>query len=229
MADWVFGDKVGGDKVLGDKNVYGPERRARSRPRVLIMSANADGRRPLRLDEEHREIGLAVRGAGDPLELHLADALRLDDLQGSLQHHRPVIAHFSGHSTAGRGILVSDRDRRTYEVPPEALSDLFRVLNDGLECVVLNACFTDAQARAIARHVRCVVGMRGGILDDAAVTFAAAFYRGIAYGETVGTAFELGRNQLRLHGHADAERPQLLPGPEAAHFRVVKRAAHDGW
>ena len=223
MTEWVLGDKVNGDKVYGDKIVHTSGRRP-ERPRVLIMSANVNGRRPLGLDQEHREIGLAIRGAGDPIDLRIADAVRLDDLQPSLQHHEPMVAHFSGHGSAAYGIMTTDREGRSHAVPPDALSDLFRVLRAGLRCVVLNACWTEGQARVIARYVPCVVGMRGGIDDDAAIDFATAFYRGLAYGQTIGTAFELGRNQLRLAGHADADRPRLVAGPEAADLRVVQRA-----
>jgi len=222
MTEFILGDKIGGDKVGGNKIVYAGEPR-RSRPRILIMSANVNGRRPLGLDQEHREIGLAIRGAGDSIDLRIADAVRLDDLQTSLLHHQPVIAHFSGHGSAAYGIMATDRAGRPHGVPPDALSHLFEVLSSGLRCVVLNACFTDDQARAIVRHVPCVVGMRGGIDDEAAIDFATAFYRGLAYGQTIGTAFELGRNQLKLNGHADVDRPGLLAGPEAAGTRVVDR------
>src|SRR3954452_761679 len=103
MTEVILGDKIGGDKVGGNKIVYAGEPR-RSRPRILIMSANVNGRRPLGLDQEHREIGLAIRGAGDSIDLRIADAVRLDDLQTSLLHHQPVIAHFSGHGSAAYGI-----------------------------------------------------------------------------------------------------------------------------
>jgi hypothetical protein len=226
VAEWVLGDKVGGDKVAGDKIIYAGGRRPR--PKVLIMSANVDGRQPLRLDREHREIGLAILRAGDTLDLRIADALRLEDLQPSLQHHQPAIVHFSGHGSAAYGILVSDPAGRPRAVAAEALSELFGLLDKRPECVVLNACFTDDQAWAIARHVPCVIGMRGGIVDDAAIDFATAFYRGVAYGRTIGTAFGLGCNLLRLCGHPDADRPLLVPGPEAARIRVVKRPGDAG-
>jgi hypothetical protein len=228
MGDFVIGDKVHGDKVHGDKNVYAGRSEPPRRPKViLMMSANADPQRPLSLDREHREIDSAIWNAqaGDRLEVRVADALRLDDLQSSLQRHQPVVAHFSGHGSAAYGIMVTGDSGRPHAVPPAALSDLFRILRQDLRCVVLNACFTDGQARAIAAYVPCVIGMRAGIRDDAAVGFAAAFYQGLAYGNTIRTAFELGCNRLQLHGHPDADRPQLVAAPGAAELRVIERTS----
>jgi hypothetical protein len=227
MGDYVMGDKVNGDKINGDKLVYAAGRaEPRQRPKVvLLMSANADGRRPLRLDREHREVDSAIWNAhgGGRLEVRVADAVRLEDLQRSLLRHRPAIAHFSGHGSAAYGIMVTGADGRPRAVPPDALSELFRALREDLLCVVLNACFTDEQAHAIAEHIPCVIGMRGGILDDAAIDFATAFYQAIAYGRTIGTAFDLGCNRLRLDGHPDAARPRLVAAPRAAGRRVIER------
>ncbi|WP_051807391.1 CHAT domain-containing protein [Actinoplanes subtropicus] len=228
MGDIVHGDKVNGDKINGNKIVYAAGRPTpRAEPKViLLMSADADGRRPLGLDREHREVDAAIWNAhaGGRLEVRVADAVRMADLQRSLLRHHPVIAHFSGHGSAAYGIMVTDAGGRPRAVPPDALSDLFRVMREDLLCVVLNACFTEEQAHAIAEHIPCVIGMRGGILDDAAISFATAFYQAVAYGRTLGTAFELGCNQLLLDGHPDAVRPRLVATPGAAHLRVLERS-----
>ncbi len=217
--DVVHGDVVHGDKVGRDKIIYGDrERPAERRPTILVMSANPAGQQLLRLDEERRAIDRVVRTAGGRLAVRSADALRLDDLQPALARHRPVIAHFSGHGSASNGILVvDDNGGGVRPVPPDALEDLFRILSRYVRCVVLNACYTDVQAAAIATHVPCVVGMHHRVSDRAAIRFAGAFYQAIAYGEPVRTAFDLGRNSLRLHRDPDAGIPRLLTtdGPDA--------------
>jgi len=234
MGDTVYGDKYGGDRVHGDKIVgREPERRpGRARRQViLLMSANPDRQQPLRLDEERREIDRAVTfaQAGDRLAVRTADAVRLDDLQSALLRHGPAIAHFSGHGSASAGILVTDDFGYARPVPPDALSDLFRILRGGLRCVVLNACFTDDQARAIAAHVPWVVGMRNRVMDDAAIRFAAGFYEGIAHARSIGVSFELGRNRLGLHGHADVDLPRLVAALGAVDGPVIEGppADHD--
>jgi CHAT domain len=215
MGDVVFGDKHGGDNTAGNKYVFsGGMQPAASVPSkvILLMSANADPHQPLRLDEERRAIDRAVadsRAAGR-LELRTSDALRLDDLQYALLRHRPAIVHFSGHGHRQDGIQAVDASGRAQSVLPKALSELFRILSAGLQCVVLNACYTEDQARAIAAHVPCVVGMRRQVRDDTAVLFATGFYRGVANEQSIRASFDLALNSLDLHDVPDADVPQLI-------------------
>src|SRR6185436_1153486 len=76
--------------------------------------------------------------------------------------------------------------------------------------VVLNACYTETQARAIAEHIECVVGMSRAVTDSAAIRFAAAFYQALAFGQSVKTAFELGRNAIGLANLSEEDTPKLL-------------------
>ena len=107
-------------------------------------------------------------------------------------------------------------------VPPKALSDLFRILRAGLRCVVLNACYTDEQATAIAAHVPCVVGMRCQVLDDTAVLFSAGFYRGIANGRSIRASFDLACNGLDMHGVPDRDVPRLIASSGDAEQPVIE-------
>lgn len=234
MGDTVHGDKYGGDRVHGPKIVFGSPPLVRPSPRrpaaprvVLLMSANPDREQPLRLDVERREIDLAVRHAEDRLVVRTADAIRLDDLQQVLLRHEPTIAHFSGHGSASEGIVVIGDDGRAAPVPPAALANLFRILGNGLRCVVLNACFTEEQARAIVNHVPYVVGMRSRVLDDTAIRFAAGFYQGIAHARSILDSFELGRHRLELHRHPDAYAPRLIAAPGAADRPVIRPRSGD--
>ncbi|MBO4207658.1 CHAT domain-containing protein [Micromonospora echinofusca] len=239
-GDKVYGNKFGGDLVQGDKHVYGPGhvpddgRHSGSRPHgggvhrresrvILLMTANPLRTSALRLDQERRAIDQVVTlaQAGDWLTVRTADAVRLDDLQTALLRHRPVIAHFSGHGSQSHGILVNDDFGLPQPVPPHALSDLFGILRGALRCVVLNACFTHEQARAVARHVPCVIAMQGPVPDQTAIRFATGFYQGIAHGSSVRVAYELGRNLLSLHGHDDTQLPVLVAGEGVAEQTVI--------
>src|SRR6185369_5923130 len=62
----------------------------------------------------------------------------------------------------------------------------------GVRCVVLNACFTEAEADAIAEHVDYVVGTRAALPDPAAIAFSKGFYRTIGAGESLKKAFLVG-------------------------------------
>ncbi len=56
--------------------------------------------------------------------------------------------------------------------------------------VVLNACFSDDLADDLLGIVDCVVGMQGAISDEAARSFAVAFYRTLGYRGSVGNAVQ---------------------------------------
>lgn len=218
IGNVVFGDQFGGDKIMGDQyNTMGPPP-ALDPAVILLMSANPVGSSPLQLDKERRAIGEATALAETTgrLTVRSADALRLRDLPGALLRHRPDVAHFSGHGTGSRGLLLLDDFDQRRAVPPTALAELFGALGDPPRVVVLNACLTRDQAQAIAARVPCVVGVDGRIADPAAICFATGFYLGIAGGRSVRDAFRLGRNRLELEGFPDAPRPVLAAAPGVA-------------
>jgi hypothetical protein len=80
------------------------------------------------------------------------------------------------------------------------LVGLIRTLKDNLRVIVLNACFSESQAEALAEYVEGAVGMRAEIGDRAARIFSAAFYRAIGYGRSLQDAFDLGINAMQLAG-----------------------------
>ena len=65
------------------------------------------------------------------------------------------------------------------------------------------------QAEAITRHIDCAIGMSKAIGDEAAIVFAASFYRAIGFGRSVGEAFEQGKTALLLEGIPEEQTPQL--------------------
>lgn len=189
--------------------------------KVLFLAANPAISSRLALDEEARSIEHKVRDAKyrDSVDMRTRWAVRPDDLQQALLEIEPSVVHFSGHGGGPLGILMHSSDpAKESLVSAEALADLFRVLKGGIRVVVLNACYSETQARAIVAEVDFVVGMSDSIGDEAARVFAAAFYRGLAFGHSVGKAFDLGMNELKLMGlNHDVSIPQLLvrPGVDA--------------
>lgn len=180
--------------------------------KILFLAANPKGTLQLRLDEEIRSIDEALRQSDfrQHFQIEQQWAVRVSDLQGLLLRHRPDIVHFSGHGSPASSLILEDAAGKPREVPAEALADLFGVLNDTVRCVVLNACYSQTQAAAIAHHVDAVIGMADAMGDQASTAFAAAFYQALGYGKDVPTAFRLGVSQIRLFGLDDAAVPQLL-------------------
>ena len=46
-----------------------------------------------------------------------------------------------------------------------------------VECVLLNACYSEVQATAIVQHINYAIGMNQAIRDDAAIIFTKARFR----------------------------------------------------
>uniref|UniRef100_A0A832H346 CHAT domain-containing protein n=1 Tax=Oscillatoriales cyanobacterium SpSt-402 TaxID=2282168 RepID=A0A832H346_9CYAN len=176
------------------------------------MAANPSDTARLRLDQEVRDIDLALRQTEFrhlfEIKQHLA--VRVIDLQGYLLRYKPDIVHFSGHGDRSSQIILEDNDGRSRPVPPDALSNLFRELKGYIRLVVLNACYTEQQARAIAQHIECVVGMSGAISDPAAISFAVSFYQALGFGTSIETAFSLGCVEINLESLGEENKPKLL-------------------
>jgi hypothetical protein len=95
-------------------------------------------------------------------------------------------------------------------VSKDALVSLFRALKDNIRVVFLNACFSRPQAEAIVGEIDCAIGMARAIGDDAAIRFAASFYRALGFGRSVKNAFEQGKAALSMHGIPEEQTPALL-------------------
>lgn len=205
------GEVVGVD-ATGSRASVVEQRPPDRRIRLLFLAANPVDTQPLRLDEEMRAIDNALREAEyrDRFEIAQQWAVRIGDLQTALLRHRPDIVHFSGHGTDSSEIALEDEEGRARAVPREALSRLFSILLDNIRCVVLNACYSEHQALAIAEHVDCVVGMTSAVGDADAIAFATGFYQAVGYGRDVETAFNLGTNLMGLRDMPDEDKPKLI-------------------
>jgi hypothetical protein len=179
---------------------------------ILFLAANPKETVSLRLGEEVREIEFKILLAQkkDQLILKNKGAVRAGDLQLYLNQERPTIVHFSGHGAEDGSIILEDSAGLPKAVPPEALTRMFEVLKDNVRCVVLNACFSLEQARAIAQHIDCVIGMSSSISDEAAIAFSSAFYLGLSSERSVKNAFDQGVTELLLQGIKEENTPKLL-------------------
>jgi hypothetical protein len=183
---------------------------------ILFWAANPVDTQPLQLGNEIRTIEERLRASDlrDHFVLEQQWAVRPGDLAEGLLQYSPQIVHFSGHGNASGDLVMRADDGSSQPVSIAALADLFAIAGDSVRCVVFNACYSQAQAEAVAQHVDCVVGTSRAIQDDAAVRFAAGFYRALGYGRSVSTAFDLGCNEIDLASIAGADIPQLISRPD---------------
>jgi len=167
---------------------------------ILFLSSNPGMTGRILVDEEAREIfeKLEEGPYRDRFELHKYVAVRPTDLQRLLLKYQPQIVHFSGHGSKRQQIILGGSHGRRKTVDQQGLADVFALYSKHVRLVLLNACFTDSQARSISKVVNYSIGTSKAIGDKAGVAFAGAFYRALGFGKSVREAFESARAELAL-------------------------------
>lgn len=180
---------------------------------ILFLAADPVDATRLRLGEEFRKIHEELRSSRlrerYRLELPYLSA-RASDISKALLDIQPQIVHFSGHGTSKGGLCFENQTGETQLIQPEALAELFKQFANRVKCVVLNACYSVVQAKAIAQHIDYVIGMDRAVGDEAAIAFSVGFYQALGAGRTVEEAFELGRVQIMLHDIPEHLTPVLI-------------------
>lgn len=217
--------------------------------KILFLAANPKNMPPLRLDEEIREIDEGLRLARNREQFTLVhkSAVRPRDIRRAMLEHKPQIVHFSGHgqgtpakgeecrsttdrdikpfpeNNVGEGLVFEDEIGQAKLVDQVALVGLFELFTDQVECVVLNGCYSEAQAKAVAQHIPYVIGMSQAIGDKAAIELAVGFYDALAAGCSIEEAFGFGRNAIQLAGIPEHLTPVLFRKEEASKDRSSQK------
>lgn len=180
---------------------------------ILFLAADPTNESRLRIGEEFREIDEQLRLAKqrDRFKLALPQlSVRSRDITGALLNVEPEIVHFSGHGTIKGALCFENHLGQTHLIEPNTLATLFEQFAHQIDCVLLNACYSEAQAEAITKHISYVIGMNAAIGDNAAIAFALGFYQALGAGRTIEEAYKLGCVQIRLQGISDHLKPILL-------------------
>ncbi len=183
-----------------------------ARTKILFLAANPPGSRSLLdLDEEINKIqsNLEHSRERDMIDLKQVWAVTADTLMQAILDETPRIVHFSGHGRRG-GIVLQDEAGKPKVVTAESLSSLFELFKDCVECVVLNSCYSELQAKAIKLHIPHVVGMKSEIPDQAAIAFSTGFYKAVGAGKDIPFAFELGVVAIKLEGVSSGHLPVMF-------------------
>ncbi len=161
--------------------------------KILILEANPN--KDLSLNEEIRDLQNVIRQSRDreEFQIDIGLSVRSTDLQRLMLDCEPDIVHFCGHGTGQDGLVFLDK-----KISTDAISNLFENFKDHLQCVVLNACYTEVQADEIAKNIKYVVGMNQPIKDKAAIAFSIGFYRALGYKRAIEDAYKLGCNAIQL-------------------------------
>jgi hypothetical protein len=199
---------------------------------ILFLAANPDGAKQLALDQECAAIESELRMSPKREDFELCSrwAVSVDEMARHLMQLRPTIIHFSGHgacqgfarepSSSGPrdlgiatpgdgGICLKHEHGGTQIVTARALTMMIGSMPPSTRVVVLNSCYSDAQADELCTVVDCVVGMAGAIHDDDACSFAVGFYRALGNGLSVARALDHAVATLAAKQLATEQLPRL--------------------
>ncbi|MFH7024599.1 MAG: CHAT domain-containing protein [Heteroscytonema crispum UTEX LB 1556] len=177
--------------------------------KILILSANPKNTEKLRLDEEVREIQASLKRAKNREQFEIVTewAVRVDDLRHALLDYQPTIVHFSGHGSESNGLAFENNSGQMQVVSTESLARLFKLFQNTVECVLLNACYSEVQAEGIHQHINYVIGMNRAIGDKGAIKFSVGFYDALGAGRTYEDCFKIGCAAIDLEGIPESETP----------------------
>ncbi|MEG4984675.1 AAA-like domain-containing protein [Microcoleus sp. BR0-C5] len=178
---------------------------------ILFLAANPKNTTPVDLQKEAKEIaeGLQRSKKGDKFQLEQQWAVTPREMQRAILDYQPEIVHFSGHGAGEGGLALEDEAGQIKLVNTKALAALFEAFKEYVECVILNACYSEVQAEAIARHIPYVIGMNQAVGDRAAREFAVGFYDTLAAGESIERAYKLGCVSISMAGIPEELTPVL--------------------
>jgi hypothetical protein len=189
---------------------------------VLILSSSPVDQGPLQLGKEHKLIKHSLDSATNREQFRIVHnmATTVDDLRRYLLEHTPTIVHFCGHGAGEEGLCFEDDGGTTHAVNGERLAKLFHLVNEDVKCVVLNACLSEVQAKAISEHIDFVVGMKDEIGDLAALKFSQGFYEAIWAGQSFEKAFKFGCSAIDTASIPQEHIPVILKSPRLGGMRL---------
>ncbi|MEO1671517.1 MAG: CHAT domain-containing protein, partial [Cyanobacteria bacterium J06631_2] len=191
--------------------------------KILVLSSNPQATEQLRLNREFSEIENARESSRNKDQftvLRVAQA-RVDHLQREILETKARIVHFCGHGLGNQGLALETRSGQQQLVSNQALADLFELVAHQVECVILNACFSKAQAAVVHDHINYVIGTENAIKDEAAIAFSQGFYAGLFSGASIERAYELGKNNIQLEIYRDQSQQDQSQQDQSQHRKLI--------
>ncbi len=166
---------------------------------ILVLASNPLDTQQLGLRQEFRKIEEARKDSQNKHKFTVdrVVAATLDDLEREILETKARIVHFCGHGLGEKGLVLETQLGKKQPISTQALGGLFKLLANQVECVILNACYSQAQAAKIKQHINYVIGTVTAIRDDAAIAFSKGFYTALFSGQSIESAYELGKNRIQ--------------------------------
>lgn len=221
-------------ELANTKSFINPTLKRKSKERsvrkILILAANPINTSRIRLDRELREIKRIIQRRAkkrDFFKLEEVLAVRAEDISRKMLDFRPQIVHFCGHGVGDDGLVVEGDTGHSEIISNSALSQLFKLFSDDVECVIFSSCYSDFQARAVAQHIDYVIGMSREISDSSAIHFSTGFYEAIGDGNSIESAYNVGCSFIHKEG-GDQTTPVLVQDPNLSINSPLNRITSTG-
>jgi tetratricopeptide (TPR) repeat protein len=188
--------------------------------KVLFFSSDPSNESRLHLGRELQRIKEKLKENKEFI-IHEHLATTPNDVMQEIMTLKPQIVHFSGHGSAEGELKFEDETGKAKSVAPEALATLFSCAKDFVKCVLVNTCYAEKQAKAIAQYIPVVIGTRSEISDEAAISFSSGFYTALNPElsiESIDNAFTLGKVAIQFSGTPGDHIPIIIYGSVNVRF-----------
>lgn len=157
--------------------------------KILLMTSNPKNAAHLSLNQEIKLIEEELLSAPKGYHFDIKPALDVNkgNISKLLENHKPCVVHFSGHGT-GNHLMFYDKGYFD-TISGEKLGKVLG-FHPSISCVVLNACYSENQAKKIAELIPNVIGTTNTIYDNISIKFAQHFYRALFSGSSYVLAFK---------------------------------------
>jgi len=182
----------------------------RDMQKILFLSASPRNEDNLRVDEESKRIRNEFVKSQDRdfFEFITRTAIDFETASFELLSIKPNIVHFSGHGDT-TGIALEDRIGNTMLIQKDTLIRLFDLYKETINCIILNACYSENLAQELSSLGIYVVGMNSSISDGAAIAFSVGFYQALGGGENIEFAYKLGLAHISASVQNEVDTPKL--------------------
>lgn len=199
--------------------------------RILFLASDPSNAARLHLGKELQEVRNKL-ASNTSFEIKDHQAVKPDDVLQTIISYKPQVVHFSGHGLNSGELCFEDELGQSKAIPPEALASLFSLVTDFVKCVIVNTCYSERQAKAIAQYVPVVIGTWSEITDTAAIKFSTGFYTALDPSlsqSSLDRAYKLGCIAIQLDGNLDEQlTPVLIFGSPEIRFSSEVDTAFSG-
>jgi hypothetical protein len=162
--------------------------------KILFMAANPKNTQSLNLNSEYRTLQQEMRQGSNRDDFEWLSPIFSTTLTEMMRglNQQPNIVHFSGHGL-NKGLVVEDENAYAQVITNEMLDLLFKDLKGVVKIIVLNCCYSTAQAEFLSKIGCYVLGYNTPVGDKIAHSFAKGFYMGLSDGKDFKNALNSGR------------------------------------